>query len=94
MRASLEKIDFQSFAKINKSLLITILIKQKMYVGAYDLICEYGYEEISFVDLLHLCTCMIQNLDFEYEEELVLLAHDIFEQGIYDEVILKVRLIK
>ena len=89
MRASLEKIDFQSFAKINKSLLITILIKQKMYVGAYDLICEYGYEEISFVDLLHLCTCMIQNLDFEYEEELVLLAHDIFEQGIYDEVILK-----
>ena len=89
LRASLEKIDFQSFAKINKSLLITILIKQKMYVGAYDLICEYGYEEISFVDLLHLCTCMIQNLDFEYEEELVLLAHDIFEQGIYDEVILK-----
>lgn len=89
LKASLEKIDFQSFAKINKSLLITILIKQKMYVGAYDLICEYGYEEISFVDLLHLCTCMIQNLDFEYEEELVLLAHDIFEQGIYDEVILK-----
>lgn len=89
LRASLEKIDFQSFAKINKSLLITILIKQKMYVGAYDLICEYGYEEINFVDLLHLCTCMIQNLDFEYEEELVLLAHDIFEQGIYDEVILK-----
>ena len=60
LKASLEKIDFQSFAKINKSLLITILIKQKMYVGAYDLICEYGYEEISFVDLLHLCTCMIQ----------------------------------
>lgn len=89
LRESLEKIDFQSFAKVNKSLLITVLIKQKMYVGAYDLICEYGYEEIGFVDLLHLCTHMIQSLDFEYEEELLLLAHDIFEQGIYDEMILK-----
>ena len=54
----LREMDFHSFAKVNKSLLITILIKQGMYVGAYDLLCEYGYEEIDPRDLLRLCSRM------------------------------------
>ena len=85
----LREMDFHSFAKVNKSLLITILIKQGMYVGAYDLLCEYGYEEIDPRDLLRLCSRMILNLEFEYEEELLLLAHHIFRENTYDEVVLE-----
>lgn len=88
LRDSLTEMDFHGFAKVNKSLLITILVKQGMYVGAYDLLCEYGYEDIDAKVLLRLCSRMALNLEFEYEEELLLLAHYIFCQGTYDEVVL------
>lgn len=88
LRDSLREMDFHGFAKVNKSLLITILVKQGMYLGAYDLLCEYGYEDIDIQILLRLCSRMVQNLDFEYEEELLLLAHYIFCKGTYDEVVL------
>ena len=32
---------------------------------------------------------MILNLEFEYEEELLLLAHHIFRENTYDEVVLE-----
>lgn len=89
LRESLREMDFRGFARVNKSLLITILVKQDMYVGAYDLICEYGYEEIELPILLRLCSRMIVNLEFEYEEELLLLAGYIVKSGIYDEILLK-----
>lgn len=89
LRESLREMDFRGFAKVNKSLLITILVKQEMFVGAYDLICEYGYESIEMPILLRLCSQMILNLEFEYEEELVLLAGYIVKSGIYDEILLR-----
>lgn len=89
LRESLKEMDFKAFAKVNKSLLVTILVKQDMFVGAYDLICEYGYEDIDMSILLRLCSRMILNLEFEYEEELLLLAGYIVKSGIYDEVLLK-----
>ena len=89
LRESLREMDFRGFAKVNKSLLITILVKQDMYVGAYDLICEYGYENIEMPVLLRLCSQMILNLEYEYEEELLLLAGHIVKSGVYDEVLLR-----
>lgn len=89
LRESLREMDFRGFAKVNKSLLITILVKQDMYVGAYDLICEYGYEGVEMPILLRLCSQMILNLEYEYEEELVLLAEYIVKSGVYDEVLLR-----
>lgn len=82
-------MDFKAFAKVNKSLLVTILVKQDMFVGAYDLICEYGYEDVDMSVLLRMCSRMILNLEFEYEEELLLLAGYIVKSGIYDEILLK-----
>lgn len=89
LRESLREMDFRGFARVNKSLLITILVKQDMFVGAYDLICEYGYEEVEMPVLFRLCSQMILNLEYEYEEELVLLAEYIVKNGIYDEVLLR-----
>jgi len=85
----LKQLDFHGFAKVNKSLLIDILVNQGMYIGAYDLLCEYGYEEIKTENLLQLCNRMILNLEFAYEEELVLLAHYIFSLGKYNDVIIR-----
>ena len=89
LRESLREMDFRAFARVNKRLLITILVKQEMFVGAYDLICEYGYEQIEMPVLLRLCSQMILKLEFEYEEELLLLAEYIVHAGIYDEVLLQ-----
>lgn len=89
LRESLKEMDFKAFAKVNKSLLVTILVKQDMFVGAYDLICEYGYEDVDMSVLLRMCSRMILNLEFEYEEELLLLAGYIVKSGIYDEILLK-----
>ena len=58
-------------------------------MGAYDLICEYGYEDVDMSVLLRMCSRMILNLEFEYEEELLLLAGYIVKSGIYDEILLK-----
>jgi hypothetical protein len=85
----LAQLDFDVFAQVNKGLLIDVLVSQGMYVGAYDLLCEYGYEGVDSTVLLRLCSRMILNLEFEYEEELLLLAHYIFQNGKYDEVILQ-----
>ena len=39
--------------------------------------------------LLRLCSQMILNLEYEYEEELLLLAEYIVKSGIYDETLLR-----
>ena len=89
LRESLRDMDFRGFAKVNKRLLITILVKQDMFLGAYDLVCEYGYENIDIPILLRLCSQMILKLEFEYEEEMLLLASYIVQAGVYDEVLLR-----
>ena len=57
LRESLREMDFRGFARVNKSLLITILVETG-YVrgGLYDLICEYGYEGVEMPILLRLCS--------------------------------------
>lgn len=89
LRSSLTEMDFREFARVNKELLITILVHQNMYPGAYDLITQYGYEEVEMSVLLRLCSKMIVALEFEYDEELVLLASYIVKSGIYDEILLQ-----
>lgn len=89
LRESLKNMDFREFARVNKRLLITILVKQDMFLGAYDLVCEYGYENIDIPVLLRLCSQMILNLEFEYEEEMLLLASYIVREGVYDEILLR-----
>lgn len=84
----LRQMDFKGFAKVNKSLLVKILVNQGMYVGAFDLLCEFGYEGVDTEVLLKLCSRMILNMEFEYEEELVLLGWYVYVQGKYDDIIL------
>lgn len=84
----LAKLDCEAFARVDKVALAEILIDRRMYGQAFQIICDYGYENIRFEYLLRLCSRQILNLEHEENEELIYLAHYVFSQGKYDEVIL------
>lgn len=88
LKEYLSQIDFDDLAKVNKSLLIDVLVAQGMYADAYHLLCEYGYEEVNRENLIRLCSRMIVTMEFKEEEELLFLSHYVFQLGVYDEVIM------
>ena len=59
-----------------------------MYATALDMISRYGYEGIKRKSLMKLTSYLILDYDFVEQEELVYLAQYVFEQGLYNEVIL------
>lgn len=84
----LKKMDLVTFAKVDKVLLCEILIEKGMYATALDMISRYGYEGIKTESLMKLTSYLILDYDFVEQEELVYLAQYVFEQGLYNEVIL------
>lgn len=84
----LKKMDLVTFAKVDKVLLCEILIEKGMYATALDMISRYGYEGIKTESLMKLTSYLILDYDFVEQEELVYLAAYVFEQGLYNEVIL------
>ncbi|MFR7376128.1 MAG: DUF5717 family protein [Oliverpabstia sp.] len=52
------------------------------------MISRYGYEGIKTESLMKLTSYLILDYDFVEQEELVYLAQYVFEQGLYNEVIL------
>lgn len=93
LNSYLTTIDYHSFAKVDKVLLIEVLIDRGMYQEAFDLICEYGHEQVAVPKLVRLCSRMIDErkeaLQEEPEEELLLLAAHVFGRGKYDDRILQ-----
>lgn len=93
LNSYLRTIDYRSFAQVDKVLLIEVLIDRGMYPEAFDLICEYGHEQVAVSKLVRLCSRMIDQSKEEWkeepEEELLLLAVHVFRMGKYDERILK-----
>ena len=81
-------MDLVTFAKVDKVLLCEILIEKGMYATALDMISRYGYEGIKTESLMKLTSYLILDYDFVEQEELVYLAQYVFEQGLYNEVIL------
>ena len=84
----LKKMDLMTFASVDKVLLCEILIQKGMYAMALEIISRYGYEGISAESLMKLTSYLILDYDFVEQEELVYLAQYVFEQGLYNEVIL------
>ena len=84
----LKKMDLMTFASVDKVLLCEILIQKGMYAMALEIISRYGYEGISAESLMKLTSYLILDYDFVEQEELVYLAQHVFEQGLYNEVIL------
>ncbi len=86
--AYLRKIDYMTFAKVNKVLMVEILIDRAMYEMAFEILKVYGYEGVRPEKLMKLASQMILRTEFVEQEELVYLALHTFNQGFYDEVIL------
>ncbi len=84
----LQKIDYEKFAKVDKVLLIEVLIDRGMYAKAFELICQFGYEHISVQKLVRLCSRLIDKREGEPDEDLLLLAYYVYICGKYDDRIL------
>ncbi len=86
--AYLRKMDYMTFAKANKVLMVETLIDRGMYDMAFEILQVYGYEGVRAEKLMKMTSRMILYMEFVEQEELVYLALYVFEQGFYDEVIL------
>ena len=84
----LRKIDYDKFAKVDKVLLIEVLIDRGMYEKAYELTCRFGHEHIAIQKLVRLCSRLIDKYEGEPEVELLQLSYYVFTKGKYDDRIL------
>lgn len=84
----LKKIDYMTFARVDKVLLGEILIEKGMYEMAFEIVKKYGYEGIRTESLVKLASRIILQTEFVEQEELVYLSLHVFEQGKYDDIIL------
>lgn len=84
----LRKIDYMTFARVDKVLLGEILIEKGMYEMAFEIVKKYGYEGMRTESLVKLASRMVLRTEFVEQEELVYLCLHVFEQGKYDDVIL------
>lgn len=81
-------IDKKVLSKQQRAGICEALISRNYIREAYDMIREYGCEEIQLQSLQKLCTRMILDKLFDPDDLLVSLAYRIFETGIGDGVIL------
>ncbi len=86
--AYLQKMDVMKFAMANKVLMTELLIDRAMYHMAFEIVKIYGFEGIAIDKLMKMASRLILQSEFEQQEDLLYLALFVFEQGLYDEVIL------
>lgn len=84
----LKMITEEHFAAKNKALVVKTMLQRRMYVGAFDLLCHYGYEHIDTRLLYNLCTQMIVSSNYAENEEQIYLAFELFGRNKVNEVIL------
>ncbi len=85
----LRRISYVDYAKVNRPLLIELLIARKMYEEAYDLINRYGTSGIDATLLARLTAERIEKAGGAPDQRLVLLSTSAFSTGTYDEATLK-----
>lgn len=84
----LRSLNYAEFASVDKKQLMELLIERGMLQEAYDVLCEFGSEGVEVQALVKLCSRMILKEEFEEDEELLALAAEVFDKGLYDEMIL------
>lgn len=84
----LKDMDLKKFIKADKRKLLELLTAEGFCGQAYELVCEYGYEQVDDLPLVRLCSNMITDKDYVSEEMLISVCAECFTRGKYDETIL------
>lgn len=85
----LENIDYLDYVKVDKPALITLLAEEGMCKDAFSLLDIYGFEGIPLLQLVRICSLMVLELEFAENTMLLYLCHFCFENGKYDDKLLR-----
>lgn len=85
----LNKIPLLSYVDADKTALITLLAEEGMCQSAFSLLDIFGAEGMEPLRLVRICSRMVLELEFEENEMLLYLCHTCFENGKYDDKILR-----
>ncbi|MDD7738707.1 MAG: DUF5717 family protein [Fusicatenibacter sp.] len=88
VEAAVFALDDQEYARVDKAAVMKLLVDQGLYTRAFDLAEKFGYEKVPADCLLRLASHMILIRELAEEEELLYLASYVFDQGLYDEILL------
>lgn len=85
----LDQLDYREYARVDKKAVLDILISSGRIPQAYEVIRTYGTENVQPSDLLKVVSRMIMLEEGEEDPQLTVLAQEVYQSGIYDELILR-----
>ena len=77
------------YAQADRVMTAQLLIREERFEDAFRVVSEYGYEQIPIKLLVRLASNMVGRAKPEDEEELLCLTSHVFENGKYDETVLR-----
>ncbi len=85
----LERVPYLDYVKVDKASLITLLAEEGKCADAFSILDAYGTEGIALLQLVRICSRMVLELEFEENSMLISLCHYCFDQGKYDDKLLR-----
>ena len=85
----LSSLDVEEYTAVDKIQLAELLIGYGFYEKACQIYCAYGLEGVCLESLVKLCSRWILIREFEEDEEILGLAQYVFQNKLYDEVVLQ-----
>lgn len=80
----LNQMEFRSFAAVDKKALLEIIVEKGMFARAFEILEEFGTEQVDPGVLLRICSYMIEARGQEYSEELLALTEQTYRLGKYN----------
>ena len=88
-RELLINANYNYISRDSRKYLMDVLVKDKLYDLAYNLVHEYGFDQINDFSKVALTSNMIRELDNEEDDFLITLSQECFKSGKFDNTILK-----
>ena len=85
----LDQLDYREYARVDKKTVLSILISSVRISQAYEVIKTFGTEGVQPSDLLKVVSRMIALEEGEEDKELTGLAQEVYQSGVYDELVLR-----
>ena len=89
VRTFIRGIDVAELAAQTRKFLFELMVERRMYEEAYEMIREYGIDQIRAAGKVTLATHMIRKFQMEEDEFLTALTYGAFSEGKYNDVMLE-----